>query len=453
MKSLIATFVAIALVANSVRCADPTKDKVTFLINVTEVYNQTWYSGYVNVTTGQSIHYWFFPSQNKPASDPVILWLNGGPGCSSLLGATTENGPFMFDEGGINFVRNPYSWNTNASVIYFESPPGVGYSPSNTEKWNVNSTAQANLEGLKDFFKAYSNFKDLDFYISGESYAGVYIPSLANAILEHNAKVLDKIKLKGFAIGNGCTLTTECNGGFDPFFYQFIFEHAIIPSWWEQPINNSCSKSMIYPDCILYRNKAAKSMDGIDIYNVIGPCYYPPSTFAKQYTSWRQDFINEKTEEEIAKLKHESMAAGLKGAPPCTNDFGPNIFFNNATVRAQLHIPVTVPTWTMCNDNINSNYGRMNASYYLYPSLVAAGLRIWIYSGDTDAAVPITGTTTWLQMLKEQLKKTETTPWRAWFYNSTVTQSIQNGGQFWQYQGMTFVSFKGAGHMVPTDNP
>jgi serine carboxypeptidase-like clade II len=106
----------------------------------------------------------------------------------------------------------------------------------------------------------------------------------------------------------------------------------------------------------------------------------------------------------------------------------------------------------MCNDAINSNFGRMNASYFYYPSLVASGIRIWIYSGDTDAAVPITGTTTWLQMRKDQLKKNEVTPWRAWFYNSTITNSLQNGGEFWQYTGMTFVSFRGAGHMVPTDN-
>jgi carboxypeptidase C (cathepsin A) len=119
----------------------------------------------------------------------LVLWLNGGPGCSSLLGAMQENGPFLFGEG-LSIVRNPYSWNTNASVIYFESPPGVGYSPSNTTSWSVNSTANANLEGLKDFFKAYGNFKANEFYISGESYAGVYIPSLASAILQHNSKVI-----------------------------------------------------------------------------------------------------------------------------------------------------------------------------------------------------------------------------------------------------------------------
>lgn len=358
-----------------------------------------------------------------------------------------ENGPFLFGEG-TSIVRNPWSWNTNASVIYFESPPGVGYSPSNTTTWSVNTTANANLAGLKDFFKAYSNFKANDFYISGESYAGVYIPTLAYAVLEHNKKTViatDKINLKGVAIGNGCTLTTECNGGYDPFFYQFLFEHAIIPQWWWLPMNNSCTKSMLYPECILNRNKASKSMDGIDIYNVIGECYYPPSSFAPQYTSWRQDFMP---------IRNTTAKDTIVGsAPPCTNDYAPNFFFNNLTVRTQLHIPTTVPTWTMCNDPINANFQRMNASYMYYPSLIAAGLRIWIYSGDTDAAVPITGTTTWLSMLQNQLKKPEITPWRAWFYNSTITNSVQNGGEFWQYSGVTFVSFKGAGHMVPTDDP
>ena len=98
---------------------------VTGIENITG-YDQPWYSGYLTISYYQSqTHYFFFPSQNNPATDPVLLWLNGGPGCSSLLGAVQEHGPFVFPSNGTTFELNPYSWNMNASVIYLESPGGV----------------------------------------------------------------------------------------------------------------------------------------------------------------------------------------------------------------------------------------------------------------------------------------------------------------------------------------
>lgn len=88
-----------------------------------------------------SIHYWFFPSQNNATTDPLLLWLNGGPGCSSLLGAMQEHGPFTFEANSTNIVYNDYAWNKNASVIYFESPPGVGFSETKDFTWNDTKTA------------------------------------------------------------------------------------------------------------------------------------------------------------------------------------------------------------------------------------------------------------------------------------------------------------------------
>ncbi len=71
----------------------PQEDLVTDLPIVG--YDKPWYSGYLNFNTGK-YHYIFFESQSNPTRDPVILWLNGGPGCSSLIGMVYENGPFLF---------------------------------------------------------------------------------------------------------------------------------------------------------------------------------------------------------------------------------------------------------------------------------------------------------------------------------------------------------------------
>jgi carboxypeptidase C (cathepsin A) len=74
------------------------------------------------------MHYFFFPSQNNSATDPLLFWFNGGPGCSSLLGALYEHGPFLINDAFAFISSNPYAWNKNANVVYIESPSEVGFS-------------------------------------------------------------------------------------------------------------------------------------------------------------------------------------------------------------------------------------------------------------------------------------------------------------------------------------
>lgn len=69
-----------------------------------------------------------FESERDPMNDGLVLWLNGGPGCSSLIGMLYENGPFLFKGEDTQLSYNNYSWNKIANVIYLESPAGVGYS-------------------------------------------------------------------------------------------------------------------------------------------------------------------------------------------------------------------------------------------------------------------------------------------------------------------------------------
>lgn len=110
----------------------------------------------------------------------------------------------------------------------------------------------------------------------------------------------------------------------------------------------------------------------------------------------------------------------------------------------------------MCNQTISGNdtfagiYQKGNNSYDIYPELIKQNLRIWVYSGDTDAVVPITSTLSWIRKLKEQLSLADLVPWNPWFYNSDLNVgSLQSGGHYWEIQGLSFVSFRGAGHMVP----
>ena len=107
---------------------------------------------------------------DNPADDPVILWLNGGPGCSSLGGFFTEIGPFMFKEEDPSQMHpNPYAWNKKANVTFLESPGTVGFSQATPpfRVANDTSVAQDNLKAMRLFFAKYSKFAGNDFYIAG----------------------------------------------------------------------------------------------------------------------------------------------------------------------------------------------------------------------------------------------------------------------------------------------
>lgn len=141
----------------------------------------------------------FFESRNDPKNDPVVLWINGGPGCSSLTGLFLELGPASIDESG-NIVHNPYSWNNNASVIFLDQPVNTGLSYSGGSVSDTVAAGKDVYALLTLFFKQYPEYAEQDFHIAGESYAGHYIPVFTSEILSHKK---NNINLKSVLIGNG----------------------------------------------------------------------------------------------------------------------------------------------------------------------------------------------------------------------------------------------------------
>jgi carboxypeptidase C (cathepsin A) len=87
------------------------------------------YSGFLNVNgTSKELHYVFLESQTNGTKDPLVVWFNGGPGCSSMLGLLQETGPYVLESGATNYTANPWAWNKETHILYIEQPAGVGYS-------------------------------------------------------------------------------------------------------------------------------------------------------------------------------------------------------------------------------------------------------------------------------------------------------------------------------------
>jgi len=454
---------AFALVAG-VAFAAPEEERVTSLPEMGTFDQFGFFSGYVDIPdTTKQIHYLFVESQQDPSNDPLIIWFNGGPGCSSMLGFAQEHGPYLIADGTDYWQVNEYSWNREANVLYIESPAGVGYSWCGTEEdctFNDVNSAADNLTAVLAWFDKYSEFKNNDLYISGESYAGIYVPTLSYNIDQWNKDNADddsvfKPNLKGFMVGNGVTnWDYDCTAAQVPmYYYHDIYGHDL----WDQFQEHDCHFRGLgfFVDadhkCQALLRQMNQLASQINIYNVDGLCFgeepYP------QLKSTTHGLT--KISGDVRKYKRgattydytpwvESPSDDSNGPiPPCLFGTPVSDYLNRADIRELLYIPEYLQTWELCTGNINYSRGPI-ASQWVYENLVGhSDYRILKFSGDLDGAVPTAGSKDWIN----NLGWTITAPWRPYYLDSQVGGYIEERGQF------TFATVHGAGHMAPQYKP
>lgn len=164
-------------------------------------------------------------------------------------------------------------------MLYIESPGSVGFSKGPVQA-DDDQTSTDNFQALQSFYKKFPNLTKNDLYISGESYAGIYVPFLAIRIDQFNAKATEKINLKGWLAGNACTHPTECyhpksDDGFSSYTYEFFFKHAFFSQPQFKTYTEACSKDFESTIC----NEVKATMDdkfeatNTSIYNLYNPCY------------------------------------------------------------------------------------------------------------------------------------------------------------------------------------
>lgn len=153
---------------------------------------------------------------------------------SYILGFLQEIGPFYLEDGikykrGDNLTFNHYSWHNVSNLLFFESPAGVGFSYNNdsTFKYNDYTTAEDNFNSLLDFFKKYPEYLKNPFWITGQSYAGKYVPDLAVLVDKFNQNSgSNPINFKGIMVGNG-VMTFE-NGHLDHSETEYLIDHNFV---------------------------------------------------------------------------------------------------------------------------------------------------------------------------------------------------------------------------------
>lgn len=390
--------------------------------------NFSQYGGYVTVDSkaGKAFYYYFVEAPTNKASLPLLLWLNGGPGCSSLAyGAMEELGPFRVRSTGKTLSRNKFAWNHVANLLFLESPVGVGFSYSNTTSdYDTNGdikTAEDNYVFLLNWLERFPEYKGRDFYISGESYAGHYVPQLAHAILQHNTKPNSSIiNLKGIIMGNA-VINDETDL---KAMYEYFWTHAIISDQVRNDIMGHCDFSPNAINQSVECNSAADQVEidiqYLDVYNIYAPVCHSTNLTLKPN-----------------KLTHD--------LDPCSDHYV-TAYMNTPEVQEALHANVTKLNydWQPCSAVISKWVDSPSTVIPLLKELMAKGLRVWIFSGDTDGRIPVTSTRESLNKMGLPIK----TKWHAWFIKGEV------GGYTQVYEGnLTFATVRGAGHQVPSFQP
>ncbi|XP_041014953.1 serine carboxypeptidase-like 34 isoform X2 [Juglans microcarpa x Juglans regia] len=346
------------------------------------------YAGYitVNETHGRALFYWFFEAIDNPHEKPLLLWLNGGPGCSSIGGETLELGPFFPQQAAgtkplLNL--NPYSWNKVANLLFVESPFGVGFSYTNTStdfaELGDTRTAKDSYTFLVNWFRRFPQFKSHEFYIAGESYAGHYVPQLSEAILDNNKNASKNtfINLKGFMIGNAALDSEADNEG----IADYAWNHAMISDRLYHDIKSKCNFKIQSDGCDSAFSELYAAYDGIDIYSIYTPICVNGNTTKSSY----EPFSTRTALHYISGI--DGWHRKLLSYDPCSSTYI-ETYLNRADVQEALHANVTgIPyPWTRCSKEISQSWNDSAESVLpTIKKLIARGLRIWIYRWQTSS--------------------------------------------------------------------
>ncbi|NWV62263.1 PPGB protein, partial [Malurus elegans] len=470
--------------------AAPPDHEVTYLPGLSKQPSFRHFSGYLCAGPGKYLHYWyvglrlvlggfagtghlqlyvhrFVEAQSNPQSSPLVLWLNGGPGCSSMEGFLKEHGPFLIQPDGVTLKYNEYAWNKIANILYLESPAGVGFSYSDDKKYGTNDTeasdwgpgrvAHNNYLALKDFLRLFPEYSKNDLFLTGESYGGIYIPTLAEWVMQDPS-----LNLKGIAVGNGLS-SYEIN---DNSLVYFAYYHGLLGTeLWKDLQAFCCSQGKCnFHDnsnlnCTLKMGEMIQIVEesGLNIYNLYAPCdggvpgsmryegdYLITHDLGNSFIrmplrfSWRQNLFRMP----VARKK-------VRMDPPCTNSTAPSMYLNSPEVRKALHISPEASEWQVCSFDVNRSYKRlymqMNEQYLKL--LGTTKYRILVYNGDVDMACNFLGDEWFVDSLCQKVQVAR----RPWLYTENGENQI--GGFVKEFTNIAFLTVKGAGHMVPTDRP
>ncbi|OIT24634.1 serine carboxypeptidase-like 45 [Nicotiana attenuata] len=396
------------------------------------------YSGYIvtNSQHGRALFYYFVEADSENAASlPLTVWLNGGPGCSSVgFGAFMEH------------VSN---------MLYVESPIGVGFSYSNTSldytNWDDTATAKENVQFILNWFKKFPQNRNSDVYLAGESYAGHYIPQLTVLLLDHNRKPNVKpINLKSIALGNPLLdLEISVKSA------EYLWSHGAISDELLTMRRKICNETRfllesihnnVSNECMKVSELTDEEMgNDIDMGDLLAPTCVS-SGAAGQLRA-------------LATIhgKFVKNAVGI-AADPCLTD-RIYLYLNKPDVQKALHANTTyLPyAWDFCLGNLH--YRREDLAVNTIPllsNILKENIQVLLFSGDQDSKIPLTQTRKIAKLLARDVKLVALDKYGPWYDGLQIGGWSRSFGGLREGKNITYLTFatvRGAAHEVPYTSP
>ncbi|XP_047041760.1 venom serine carboxypeptidase-like [Helicoverpa zea] len=369
------------------------------------------YSGFftVNDTYNSNLFFWYFPVLNKPVNTtPWVVWLQGGPGASSMTGLFDEIGPFTVVNETLK--RNPFTWLHNHSLLFIDNPVGTGYSFTNHVDGyakNMATYAEHLYSTLKQFLQIFPELRTAPLYLAGESYAGKYVPAMAMEIHKHKDTPGADINLEGLIIGNAYVDPDMISHIAWPFYYFGLLEREQIQT--VKPLIDSFQEQI----------RANNSIEAKNKWNSLVTVLLFITNQKHAYNFLRDD-----------------IPVGRY-----TN------FLKTSEVKKAIHV-----------GDINFAWVNMTVNAYLAPDFLSTTkpmfetllehYKVMAYCGQLDQMLPCVFTSenyrTWKWNGAEEFLNATRFPY---IFNNKLAGYHKTGGH------LTEVVLRGAGHMAPLDKP
>ncbi|XP_052202522.1 serine carboxypeptidase-like 13 isoform X2 [Diospyros lotus] len=406
-------------------------------------------TGYVGVGESEDVElfYYFVKSESNPKEDPLVLWLTGGPGCSSFSAFAYEIGPLNFEQNQKDgsfptLVLNPYSWSKAASIIFVDLPVGTGFSYARSSTAAECSDLQAcdqAYQFLRKWLIDHPEFLLNPVYVGGDSYSGITVPVVVQVITNGNEEgIVPFINLNGYILGNAET---------DPDFesnYRIPFAHGmgLISDELYKSLQRNCQGQYFNVDpsntkCKQDVQAYQECISGLNTAQILEPaCGFAspkPRTLFSKRRFVQEEYI--KFVDPDSPLCASSRIDGYRLSHVWLNDNG---------VREALHIKKgSIGEWIRCNYGLPYKI-TIRESFQYHVKLSSKGYRSLVYSGDHDMLFTYLGTQAWIRSLNYSIVD----DWRSWAAEGQIagyTRTYSNG--------MTFATIKGGGHTAPEYKP
>ncbi|KAK7412973.1 hypothetical protein VNO78_04770 [Psophocarpus tetragonolobus] len=384
------------------------------------------HAGYYSLPHSKAarMFYFFFESRNNNKDDPVVIWLTGGPGCGSELALFYENGPFHI-ANNLSLIWNDYGWDQASNILFVDQPTGTGFSYTSDDRDIRHDEAGVSndlYDFLQEFFKAHPEFVKNDFYITGESYAGHYIPALASQVNKGNKQNEGiHINLKGFAIGNGLTNPAIQYSAYP----DYALENGIITKSEHDEI------SKLIPGCV-QAAKTCEAQGGRSCHTALDTC----------------EVIFERILGIAGDINYYDIRKKCIGHL-CYDFHNLETLLNLQKVKSALGVDAGIE-FVSCSNTV---YTAMEQDWMQnldvgIPALLEDGIKLLVYAGEEDFICNWLGNSRWVQAIEWSGQKA--------FGTSPTVKFVVDGaeaGSLNSYGPLSFLKVHGAGHMVPMDQP